>query len=236
MHLGWAAYHLYTKLNLKWRACVSIDGRPIYVRSNTQDLSVAYSSFRGEFDAAIEAAKPLKHNFIIDAGGYIGTSSIMFAEAFPAATVVVLEPSKVNFALLVRNTRSQPNILPINAALGPTQARAMLRDRGTGEWGYSIVRAPQDCVVAPALHDVEIITIPQILSSHGVGGIDLLKLDIEGAELSLLRVNTAWLRYTRVIFAELHDRIAPGCSEAFAALDRTLIACNGEKILSLARS
>ena len=52
----------------------------------------------------------LKHGLIIDAGGYLGTAAIAFSEAYPDATVVTIEPSPENFALLVQNTAAYPNI------------------------------------------------------------------------------------------------------------------------------
>ncbi len=45
--------------------------------------------------------------------------------------------------------------------------------------------------------------------------IDILKLDIEGAEAELFCANYEnWLGKTNVIIIELHDRIREGCSEA----------------------
>jgi hypothetical protein len=52
---------------------ITIDGLRINVRPNSPDLHVAEKTIRaGEFNAAIKVAASLKHNFIIDAGGYIG--------------------------------------------------------------------------------------------------------------------------------------------------------------------
>jgi hypothetical protein len=43
------------------------------------------------------------------------------------------------------------------------------------------------------------------------------------------------LSKTRAIFAELHDRIQPGCSNAFAraCVGREIISANEDKVLSL---
>jgi hypothetical protein len=88
---------------------------------------------------------------------------------------------------------------------------------------------------APALQETQVITVPQLLRTYGRGGIDILKLDIEGGELELLTERPEWINTTRVIFAELHDRIAPGASAAFAAVSpgRKIRQCGGEKILSV---
>ena len=45
--------------------------------------------------------------------------------------------------------------------------------------------------------------------------IDLLKLDIEGAELELFSCGSdVWLGHVRLLVLELHDRFRPGCAQA----------------------
>jgi hypothetical protein len=127
---------------------------PVFVRPCTPDLAIAKICFAGEFDAAIVAVKPLKHDFIIDGGGYIGSAAIMLAKAFPDATIASLEPSRENFAALAMNTAAYPNVIPLNMALGSTEGSTQLVDRGTGEVGFSTVQAPADCASPSRLHEV----------------------------------------------------------------------------------
>ena len=65
----------------------------------------------------------------------------------------------------------------------------------------------------------------------------MLKLDIEGGELSLLENDMESLRNIDAVFAELHDRITPGCVDKFFEFskDRILIKDKGEKYLSVKR-
>jgi FkbM family methyltransferase len=190
----------------------------------------------GEFDAPVAAAKPLKHRFIIDAGGYIGTAAITFAKAFPDATIVSIEPSRENHALLARNTAAYPNIVALNIALGAQPGSTWLRDRGKGGVGFTTIAAPLDCPSALLLHEVDVVTVPDLMRRFRVQGVDLLKLDVEGAEYDLLKDRPAWIDEIRVIFAELHDRIVPGCETAFdsaTAGRRNIADPRGEKILSV---
>jgi FkbM family methyltransferase len=187
------------------------------VRPNTPDLEVARDLADGAFDEAIEAAKPLRHRFIIDAGAYIGTAAIAFARAFPDALIISLEPSNANFKMLCKNTQHLPNVVALNMALGRRVGKATLTNRNTGEWGFTLVQNPTDCPEPQKLHDTMTTTIPQLLRDWSKDGIDLLKLDIEGGERDLLADRPEWVASTRVICAELHDRIQPGCGDAFAA-------------------
>jgi FkbM family methyltransferase len=210
---------------------VSFQSRHLMIRPCTPDLDVVQSCFSGELDAAISAASPLKYNFIIDAGGYIGTSAIVFAEAFPQAQIISLEPSEENFKVLSSNVKDYPNIMAVNQALGPTVGYVTLRDRGTGEWGFSIV----DTETSTALYNVQLTTVPKVLQEFSEKGIDILKLDIEGGELELLRDCPHWIQKCRVIVAELHDCIVPGCEAVFrdAMRNRSLADCGSEKSMSV---
>jgi FkbM family methyltransferase len=213
---------------------VEIAGRNVFLRENTPDFRVARSNFSGEFSKSIRFADPLKYNFIIDAGGYIGTAAIIFAEAFPRAKVLTIEPSLENYRVLLRNVRSYHNIVPINRALASKSGILELFNRQTGNWGFTIVKAPADCLKPEFIHKVAVVTIAELLEEYESCGVDILKLDIEGAEYDLLR-SPNWLPLVRVLMVELHDKILPGCKEAFlaATAGRRNIPTRSEKKLSL---
>jgi FkbM family methyltransferase len=231
-----ASFAASTALRSRKPIRVTVRSVPIFVRPCTPDLAVAKISFSGEFDAAIAATMPLEHNLIIDAGGYIGTAAITLARAFPEATIISLEPSRDNFAMLAMNVRGYPNVVALNMALGSSEGSTRLVDRGTGEVGFSTVQAPADSAAPSRLHEIAVTTVPDLMQRFGASGIDFLKLDIEGAEHDLLMGQPPWLEATRVVFAELHERIVPGCEAVFAAAtaDRKNSADDGgEKILSV---
>ena len=56
----------------------------------------------------------------------------------------------------------------------------------------------------------------ELLKWSGLSKIDILKLDVEGAEKDIFESANCgkWLDCVRQIVVELHDRIVPGCSEA----------------------
>ena len=60
------------------------------------------------------------------------------------------------------------------------------------------------------------ITIDDVLARWGNGtSVDLLKIDIEGAEKELFSApSDSWLARTRLIIIELHDRMVAGCEQA----------------------
>lgn len=232
--LGAIKVSLSTILRSRSPIPVWIKSERLFVRPCTPDITVARVSLSGELDPAIHAASPLQHKFIVDAGGYIGTSAIALAKAFPEATIVSLEPAIENFEILKKNVSGFPNIKPRNVALGANEDTVVLVDRGTKQWGFSVIRSPGwDCQNPMLLYEVKVVTLGMLMEEFGVAGVDLLKLDIEGAEYDLLRDGRSWVSSTRVVVAELHERIIPGTEQAFyTAMHGRRCSINGEKVIS----
>lgn len=217
-----------TKLSIR------VHGVGVNVRRGTPDLAIARESLGAEFDIPLSYFSKDYDGLIIDAGGYIGTAAIKFARALPRATIVTIEPSPINFQILKENTAAYHNVKPIQAALGTQQGRIKLRDRGKGQCGFTTVANPSDAPNASAIVDVKIITLGQILEECGESSIGLLKLDIEGAELELLREAGQWMHLVKVLVVELHERVVPGVEELYfdATQGRTNSKMNGEKFVS----
>ncbi len=219
------------------RACrLNFRGVSILVRPNTPDIRVVRTSFLGEFEPALGFVSE-RHGVIIDAGGYIGTAAMIFASKFPRSRVVSLEPNFENFLLARQNCAPFPNIEVLNCALGASTGTVNLKDRGLGPWGFTIVEQPADASGVTDLGEVPRLAMDDLLRCIGADGVDLLKLDIEGAEYELLKDRPEWVKRCGVIVAELHERICPGATHAFmtAMAGRALAPANGEKIISVSR-
>ncbi|GLS34424.1 hypothetical protein GCM10010869_00120 [Mesorhizobium tianshanense] len=220
-------------LRKSWKCQLKVEGVYLYVRPGTPDLDVCCSSLGDEFSEIANIARDT-HKFIVDAGGYIGSSAIFFARRFPESRIIVLEPDVENFGIAQLNCRPYQNVEVWNLALAGNAGRAKLRDRGTGAWGYTVVEEPTDCDTR-IRGTVDLITVDHIVEMCAVQGIDILKLDIEGGEYSLLEDVPGWIQRCDVIVAELHDRIKSGCTEMFykAMKGRTQFHLAGEKVASV---
>ncbi len=51
---------------------------------------------------------------IVDAGANIGLTAVYFANQFPTARILALEPESSNYALLCKNTAAYPQVVPIH--------------------------------------------------------------------------------------------------------------------------
>jgi FkbM family methyltransferase len=152
----------------------------------------------------------LKPRVIVDAGANIGATSLYFAHKYPDAKILALEPELSNFQLLRENCAALRNVLPIRGALWSRAENVALTDPNADKWAFSVREGDADAATIPG------ITIESLMDRFGIQHIDLLKLDIEGAEKEVFSSNsTAWLDHVSVIAIELHDRYKPGCAEAF---------------------
>lgn len=178
---------------------------PLYLRLRTSDIP----TFMQIFVAQEYAVDPVRApEVIVDAGAYIGLSTVFFAHRYPQARILAIEPEPGNFALLQQNTAPYPHITCLHNALWHEPASLRIRDPGVGAWGYQ-TQADTDSGGTR----VESITLDQLMSDHGLTRIDLLKIDIEGAERAVFAAGGAWLDRVGMIAIELHDELVPGCRQ-----------------------
>lgn len=191
------------------QAAVRIPGlrAPVLVRRGGSDWPTFEKVFVDqEYGVDMPGAAP---RLIIDAGANVGYATLFFARKFPEARILAIEPEASNFAQLVTNTRAYPNVTPIQAALWGRAERLAITNPGADSWSFRVS-------AADGAGGVRGVTIPELLALAGAERVDLLKLDIEGAEKDLFEHGAEeWLGRVGLIIAELHDRNRPGCSRAF---------------------
>lgn len=166
----------------------------------------------GEYDCSL--SKPPR--VIVDAGANIGLTSVFYASRYPQARVIAIEPEKSNFELLVRNAVAFRNVIPVRAALWNEDRELSLVDPGRGHYGFRTT-AGESLPATRVIAKVPGLTMNRLMRDHAIGHIDILKVDIEGAEKELFENASAWIRRVGVISIELHDRIREGCSASFYA-------------------
>lgn len=152
---------------------------------------------------------------IVDAGANIGLSAIFFANLFPEARIIALEPEDSNFALLAANVAPYPQITARHAALWHENKLISLVDPGLGNWGFMTQDSAQGAFEGEPVGLVQALTLDALMRDYDLDRIDLLKLDIEGAEREVLGDPKAWIDRVDAMVVELHDRLKPGCSRNF---------------------
>ncbi len=182
---------------------------PIFARRDTSDVFVFEQVFVDQgYDFPLIDLEP---KVIIDAGANVGYASVFFAHRYPGARILALEPESSNYELLLRNATPYQNITPIKAALWNKTGRVVIENPGSEKWTFRVTdTGPTNGGT------IEALTMEDLLAMGGTEHIDILKLDIEGAEKELFESNCdAWLGKVRVMMIELHDQLVAGCSGAF---------------------
>jgi FkbM family methyltransferase len=195
---------------------------PFVYRLTESDRGVVMQNIvRGE---CVGGRLPPMAKFIVDGGGYIGDSAAVFLSLYPDAICLVFEPSS-NSDLAARN-------------LSPYGCRAVLkrailaRDKGA----FDMIEAGTGSKTVPSTDGkgrFEVWTMADALRQSPTGRIDILKLDIEGAEYEMLRPPIPWLASVSCIVIELHGAAAHRdipvwLSEAGFSIERhrSLLFCN----------
>lgn len=182
---------------------------PIYARPRTSDVPTFEKIFVfREYDFPYPISSS---GLIVDAGANVGHASAFFASKYPHSTVVALEPDRSNFEILLRNTERYRNVRTLHAAVWGRDARLRIENPEDDPWAFRVTEtSPGD----PS--SIRGLTIHSIMREMQVTHVDLLKIDIEGAEKELFEADPGgWLKNVRAIVIELHDRERDGCSRAF---------------------
>jgi FkbM family methyltransferase len=183
---------------------------PIYVRPGSTDLEeVVYSTVRQAYGHCLPSS-PVR--VIIDAGANIGDSTAWYLSKFPEARVIAIEPDPANFRLLELNCRPYGDrVSLLCAALWSETGRLSIRNPGAGD---SVYVGEWD-----GNNDCRSISMPDLMQSHGVSQVDILKLDIEDAERALFSpVQDSWVAHVRAIAMEIHS--GPSLEAVLAATGR----------------
>jgi FkbM family methyltransferase len=183
------------------------------MRLNTSDFPTFDQVFiQQEYDFDISRAPKV----IVDAGANIGLASIYFANKYPDAKIIAIEPEQSNFKLLEMNVSPYPNVIPVQAALWNKNEDINLIDPGLGKWGFMTeIKNASDELSSNACHTVEAMTIDKIMQNFNLEKIDILKIDIEGAEREVFNDSSSWIDRVDSLIVELHERMKAGCNRSF---------------------
>lgn len=153
---------------------------------------------------------------IVDAGAYIGFTSIYFANKYPAARILAVEPENENFKLLRENVAPYKNVIPIQAALWNEDGEVNLVDPGRGDWGFTAEEKDFSADVPDNVcNAVKTITVAKLMEDYGLDKIDILKVNIEGAEKEVFSDTSAWIDRVNSLVVELHEHLKSGCNRSF---------------------
>jgi len=169
---------------------------PLQMRMSSED----YAAYRELFLCGYYDHDLGQPATILDLGGYCGYTAIAFSARFPQARIAAVEPHPANFAALSTNVKL--NGLPvtaIQAAATPVDGPVELFLGGGMTHGLTPNRFSTGDQIT-----VQGLSVPAILARLGWDAVDLLKIDIEGAEESIFQARQPWLSRVKTIIGEFH--------------------------------
>lgn len=176
---------------------------PIYSRYGTSDSSVFHQIFVHEEYSKLGNIDHV--NWIIDCGANVGYSSVYLLNKYPQATVIAIEPDPGNFELCSMNLAPYgKRAYVINSAIWSSTVDLVI-DRplkDNGEWAIQV--RPCQPGEIPALNAIG---IKSLFEDFNIDQVDILKVDIETAELEVFAHNyQEWLNKVKYIAIELHGK------------------------------
>ena len=143
---------------------------------------------------------------IIDLGANIGLTSLYFGSHYPSSKLFAVEPNPDTYEILTSNLKQLIEVgrcrtLKV-AVWGDEKTLVADSSRPTGHYSaFATKEASKEGGEAI----INGLPIQKIISSSGFHRIDLLKVDIEGAEVELFKGDLGWLRRVRTIAIEFHN-------------------------------
>jgi FkbM family methyltransferase len=170
----------------------------IYLRKNESDQEVFLTTFVDQFHRS-----PIhlgKSPVIVDLGCNIGLTIIDFKLNYPDARVIGVEMDKANFDLCKQNIQGLAHCEVVNAAIWKQEG--VINYTGENEQSYAVSEN------STTFNDsAKCITMQSLIVTYNLGQIDYIKMDIEGAEKSIIldAESIEWLENVKYLSIELHD-------------------------------
>jgi FkbM family methyltransferase len=155
-------------------------------------------------------------DIVFDVGANIGQTVTTLVGHFPQARIHCFEPFPKSFAALQKVVASYPNVVAHNMGMGAEDSRQSLFVHPGSEWN-SMLKVSEDIhrlpnsnnwtfSSAPSPIDVEIATVDGYCRDNKIDHIDVLKIDTQGYELSVLKGAREMLgsKRIRLVFMEMN--------------------------------
>lgn len=191
---------------------ITIYNNKVILRNNVADIVIFKQVF---FDEQYYLYNfPLsKVNRIIDAGANIGLASIYFTQYLNKPDIIAIEPESDNFVQLKKNTNPYPNIICENFAVWGNNSTVTMQNPHDNSSSFMF----SEKQVLPNTQSIQAITINAILKKYEWDYVDIVKIDVEGAEKEIFSADDVanWISKTKLLIIELHDNFVSDCTKTF---------------------
>lgn len=164
----------------------------------------------------IRLVKSGESPLIIDCGANVGLASLWFANRFPEARIVAVEPDADNFRMLSKNLlHLRDRVTLLHGGIWDQSGNLVITNPNAGSAAFRVAH-----VDTPSSNSIRAYSIPEICKMTNSASPFIAKIDIEGAQQILFRDNIDWVSGTHLLMLELDDWQMPwvGTSRSFFAV------------------
>ncbi len=171
------------------------------IKINFNDAPAFILSVRELFIDEIYKFRSVSNPFIIDCGAHIGMSLLSYKLQFPNAKIIAFEPDNTNYELAIKNITNWKfgDIKLLKKAIWIHNDEVSFSQMGSMSSSISINSDSKEN------NEIKITKVSCArLKDYLIQPIDLLKLDIEGAEYEVLKDCSNNLQFVKNMFIEYH--------------------------------
>ena len=175
-------------------------GHVLHFRPGSSDLDSIHQHFVERPLGEIHLEKPTR---ILDIGSYAGYSMLSLALTFPEAEIIGIEADSESFQLCQQNHAGYPNRRVLRKAVWFEDGRVSVLPGPDRAWSNRVIPYSQE------FPEIEAITLPSLLEQIEWSSVDLMKVDIQGAEYDALRKMASEMRtLCSVLAVKFHHKLA----------------------------
>jgi len=166
--------------------------------SNYMDVWVLFEVYRNNnYEKVIMIEKG---DIVVDIGAHVGMFTVKaLKESGKEGFVVAIEPEPINVEILRKNTRKYDNVAIVKKAVGEKKCRAKLYLFGKNLSSCEYLVKNMGREESSGVMEVEMDRLDNILSGLGISEVDFVKMDVEGAELEVLKGAGEYLKKIKKI-------------------------------------
>lgn len=137
---------------------------------------------------------------IFDVGANIGQTAWGLVRYFKAADIYCFEPVSNPFSILHKSYSGCKNVHCINKALGDSVGRAIIELHRNSELNTLVPNQPRKQDLTGNTEEIILDTLDRFCNANSIKHIDILKMDVQGWELKVLKGGHKMLLENRVRF------------------------------------
>ena len=151
---------------------------------NDFEMEAFYGKYGMDY---VKNLNKVKNKNIIDAGGYIGDSAILFSD-YTDKNVYSFEPFLHHYNMMLKTIElnKKNNIIPVNIALGDENKELSLYSSGNLNMGLSIEANSKQSDINQIENKVKMVTLDSYVKENNIE-VGLIKTDLEGFEQPFLK-------------------------------------------------